>query len=360
MTDVKSKNLYELLGNDPDLDSDKEPEPPTKAIDKPAARSGKRDGPVTDKPERRGYERRGGGFTTDDRAFRDRTNRRNNPNPNAENPVVVENTDGVVRGRDSGPGTQRGGRGRGPRRGGDRHVNRTGRAEHPKQADQAWGAPTGESERDDEKAGERIAQQEIQQDGFDANAQNPESADAAAPADAAPEVEQEPEDSHKSYAEYLAEQASKKLEGLGLKEARAPNEGAKENKKWKSAKEFARDSEQDAYFIGEAKAKRERERINKKNVLDINYGWTEQPRDSRGRGGGRGGRGRGEGGRGEGGRGEGGRGEGGRGRGRGRGDSDGGDFRPRGGDRGSYRGGRGRSDAPAVSDDSAFPALGGK
>lgn len=58
-------------------------------------------------------------------AFRDRTNARNNPN--RDNPV--ENTDGVVRGRDSGPGTQRGGRGqRGPRRGGDRHVNRSGRA----------------------------------------------------------------------------------------------------------------------------------------------------------------------------------------------------------------------------------------
>lgn len=58
-------------------------------------------------------------------AFRDRTNARNNPN--RDNPV--ENTDGTVRGRDSGPGTQRGGRGpRGPRRGGDRHVNRSGRA----------------------------------------------------------------------------------------------------------------------------------------------------------------------------------------------------------------------------------------
>lgn len=347
MTDVKSKNLYELLGNDPDQDSDREPEPPTQAVDKPVARTGKRDAPVTEKPERRGYERRGGGFTNDDRAFRDRTNRRNNPNPNADNPVVVENTDGTVRGRDSGPGTQRGGRGRGgPRRGGDRHVNRSGRAEHQKQSDQAWGQPTGEGERDDEKAGEQIAQQEIKQEGFDANAQNPDFVDdAPAPAEPAPEAEPEPEDTHKSYTEYLAEQARKKLEGLGLKEARAPNEGAKDNKKWKNAKELAKDGDEESYFIGEAKAKRERDRVNKKNVLDIDYGWTEQPRDARGRG--RGGRGRGEG-----------RGEG-RGRGRGRGDTDG-EFRPRGGDRGSYRGGRGRSDAPAVSDDSAFPALGGK
>lgn len=58
-------------------------------------------------------------------AFRDRTNARNNPNRDSP----VENTDGTVRGRDSGPGTQRAGRGqRGPRRGGDRHVNRSGRA----------------------------------------------------------------------------------------------------------------------------------------------------------------------------------------------------------------------------------------
>ncbi len=64
--------------------------------------------------------------------FRDRTNARNRPegltvNQNREQPT--ENTDGTVRGRDFGPGVQRGGRGqRGPRRGGDRHVNRSGRA----------------------------------------------------------------------------------------------------------------------------------------------------------------------------------------------------------------------------------------
>lgn len=152
-----------------------------------------------------------------------------------------------------------------------------------------------------------------------------------------------------SYAEYLEQQAQKKMEGLGLREARAPNEGAKENKKWKNAAALSKDNESEAYFIGEAKAKRERERVQKKQVLDIDYAFKEPPRESRG--GGRGGRGRGEG-------------RGGRGRGEGRGD-----FRPRGdrGDRGSYgggRGGRGRSDASGppvpVSDNSAFPALGGK
>jgi len=39
------------LGNDPELDPNREPEPPTKAVDKPAARSGKRNA-AADPPER--------------------------------------------------------------------------------------------------------------------------------------------------------------------------------------------------------------------------------------------------------------------------------------------------------------------
>lgn len=168
----------------------------------------------------------------------------------------------------------------------------------------------------------------------------------------------------------MAEQAAKKLEGLGLKEARAPNEGAKEDKKWKSAKELTKEQTED-YFKGEEKARRERERASKKEFLDIDYTFKEQPRETRGRGG-RGGRGRG----GERGDFRGDRGDRGdrperaergdrgdfrgeyRGRGRGRGD--------RGGERGEYRGrggrGRGSSDGPgvAVNDENAFPSLGGK
>ena len=44
MTDVKSKNLYELLGNDEEEDSDREVLP-TKVADKPVPRAGKRDAP---------------------------------------------------------------------------------------------------------------------------------------------------------------------------------------------------------------------------------------------------------------------------------------------------------------------------
>jgi len=35
MSDVKSKNLYELLGNTSDQDSDREPDPPTKVVTSP-------------------------------------------------------------------------------------------------------------------------------------------------------------------------------------------------------------------------------------------------------------------------------------------------------------------------------------
>jgi len=311
------------------------------------------------------------------KAFRDRATGRNF---NRDQPTEGAGQDGFGArpGRERGPGTRRVGRGPGgPRRGGDRH-SRTGIADHPKQAEHAWGEQTGEGEWADEKAGEAIAKEEEKTAGWDAGAQTTAFNDSGEPVtipeggEAVPEAEPEPEDTTKSYTEYLAEQAAKKLEGLGLKEARAPNEGSKDNKKWKSAKELTKEDGSD-YFKGEEKARRERERATKKEFLDIDYSFKEQSRDSpRGRGGRgefRGGRGRGD--RAERGdfrgdrgdrpdRGERGefRGEFRGGRGRGRGD--------RGGDRGEYRGrGRGRggsSDAPpvAVNDESAFPSLGGK
>jgi len=240
-------------------------------------------------------------------------------------------------------------------------------SDHPKQVEHGWGENTGEGEWADEKAGEAIASQEVKEGGWDANQNEAEGAAAAAAAadggEAFPEQEPEPEDTSKSYADYITEQASKKLGELGLKEARAPNEGSKENKKWKSAKELTKEEDED-YFKGEEKAKRERARESKKEFLDIDYSFKEQPRDSRGRGG-RGGRGRGD-------RGDRGdrserpergdrperterpdRGEF-RGRGRGRGER--GEFRGRGG-RG--RGGSEGSKLP-VDDTTAFPSLGGK
>ena len=189
-----------------------------------------------------------------------------------------------------------------------------------------------------------------------------------------PEPEPEPEDTTKSYADYLAEQAAKRLEGLGLKEARQPNEGG-EGKKWKEAKELTKASDEE-YFKGEEKARRVREsNRNAKEFLDIDYSFKEQPRESRGRGG----RGRGRGDRGgeyRGGEYRGGEHRGGEYRG---GEYRGGEYRGRGGrgdfggargrgnrgehrDRGEHRG-RGRGSEVAsipVDDESAFPSLGGK
>ncbi|KAK4935091.1 hypothetical protein LTR10_023791 [Elasticomyces elasticus] len=381
MADVKSKNLYELLGNTSDQDSDREPEPPTKAIDKPVARSGKRDAPkeapaadpIGNVATRGRGGRRGGGFSGSEAAFRDRATGRTY---NRDKPTEGEGADGFGNkpGRMEGAaGTRRGGRGGDrPRRGGDRHVNRTGIAEHPKQEGHGWGEATGDGEWADEKAGEAIAKQEEKEGGWDAGAnqawnENAEPVTTAEGGEPVPEGEGEAESNSKSYAEYLAEQAAKKLEGLGLKEARAPNEGAKEDKKWKSAKELTKEQNAD-YFKGEEKARRERERATKKEFLNIDYTFKEPARESGGRGRGRGGRGRGE--RGDfggerrerpdrGDRGDFGGEFRGRGRGRGRGD--------RGGDRGEFRGrGRGRgassTDGPgvAVNDESAFPSLGGK
>lgn len=181
----------------------------------------------------------------------------------------------------------------------------------------------------------------------------PEANDGAAPA-AQPAPEVEPEDNSKSYGEYLAEQAEKKLKlGGGIPEARKPNEGSKQDKKWAEAKPLTKEDEEEAYIAGKGeKAKRERQR-KEKTRLDVDMRYVEP--SSGGRGGGdrgRGGRGRGEG------RGDfrgGDRGRGNRGRGdgyRGRGD---GDFR------GGFRGGRGGrgGDAVNVADTSAFPSLGG-
>ena len=154
-------------------------------------------------------------------------------------------------------------------------------------------------------------------------------------------AEPESEDNSRSYADYLAEQAEKKLKlGSGVPEARKPNEGNKD-KKYENAKPVAKDEEQDLFSGKSEKAKRERQR-KEKNILDIDIKYAD-PQSGRG-GGDRGGRGRGRGDRGDF-----------RGRGRGRGDA----FRGR--SDGAFRGGRGRADGGSVNvqDENAFPSLGG-
>ena len=233
-------------------------------------------------------------------------------------------------------------------------------SDHVKQADQSWGAPSGQAEWQDERAGQAIASEE-QAGGWDASDAGPIDAADAAAATAAdnnsedaktkqtapeqPAAEPEPEEKSKSYQDWLAEQAEKKLQ-LNAKplEARKANEGSKQDKKWAGAKPLQK--EEDEYVAGKGgKPKRERERVQKEFV-DVEFTRNEPVNrgGDRGRGRGRSDRGGSRGDRGD---------RGDRG-GRGRGDG----FRGRGD--GSYRGARsGRETSVNVSDENAFPSLGG-
>lgn len=312
---IASKNLFDLLGNDPELDPDREPEPPTKAVDKPTARTGKRNGP-SEAPVR------SGGATS--RAPKDSGNANDNymrdrgvGSDKNRSRGTGDGGDSGYRGRGRGRGG-RGGRGRGGPDG-DRH-SKTGIAEHEKQAAHGWGANDGDAELADEQAGESIAKQ-------DEKAANAE--------DAEPQEEAEPEEKTMSYSAYLAEQAEKKL-SLAASNVRKPNEGS--SKKFPEGTAINRDDEEEFISGTGGKTKRTRERKEKAYVeLDGDRMLQQAPRDNfRGRG-----RGRGEG------RGEY-RGRGGRGRGEGRG---GGEHRGRGGRGGAQSG-------PNLSDSSAFPSLG--
>ncbi|KAE8135757.1 Stm1-domain-containing protein [Aspergillus pseudotamarii] len=264
MTDVRSKNLYELLGNDPELDPSKPPAPPTKAIDKPAPRVGKRDAPKEAPSQpRAGQSSRRGNFSGNEAAFRDRNAGRNQ---NREKPT--DEREG---------GARRGGRPRNDRQ------SRTGQTDTGKKVNQGWGGQSGEKELDDERAGEKIAQ---------ADENEPQT----------PAEEAEPADKAKSYNDYLVEKAA--AGDFSAKAVRAANEGSKADSKWANAKEFKRE-EDDDYIKGSSdKAKREKAR-KEKNILEVDMRFVEAPRGSsgpRGRGG-RGGRGA-RGGRGNGPRGE--------------------------------------------------------
>ncbi|KKK16663.1 hypothetical protein P175DRAFT_0500612 [Aspergillus ochraceoroseus IBT 24754] len=271
MADVRSKNLYELLGNDPEFDPNREPEPPTKALDKPVPRHGKRDAPK-EAPVRTAESapRRGGRFTGNEAAFRDRNagSRTNREKPTEE-------------GKEPSRRFDRGGRP--PRH--DRQ-SRTGQTDTRKQVNQGWGNQSGDKTWDDEKAGDKIAQ-----------------TDENEPQTPAEEEPKEPADKSKSFADYMAEKAAQ--EDLSAKPVRSANEGAKVDKKWAAAKELKRGEEQDAYIKGkDDKSKRERQR-KEKNFVDVDMRFVEAPRTGgnaprggRGRGGrgagaGRGGRGAG-------------------------------------------------------------------
>ncbi|KAL4991371.1 Stm1-domain-containing protein [Aspergillus falconensis] len=296
MADVRSKNLYELLGNDPELDPNREPEPPTRALDKPAPRHGKRDAPkeAPTRPEGQ-TSRRGPRATGNEAAFRDRNAGSRN---NREKPIDEAGKESNVR-------YDRGGR---PARR-DRQ-SRTGQADTRKQVNQGWGNQDGEKTWDDEKAAANIAK-----------------ADENEPQTPAEEAE-EAADKSKSFADYLAEKAAR--EDLSAKPVRAPNEGAKTDK-WANAKEFKRNEDEEAYIPGKEKESKGTKQRKEKNYLDVDMRFVEPPRTGGGapRGRGRGGRGAGRGDRGSG--------RGGRG-----------------------NGPRSERPAPVTVDEKNFPSLGGK
>ncbi|KAJ5155851.1 hypothetical protein N7492_008654 [Penicillium capsulatum] len=283
--------------------------PPTRAVDRPAARHGKRDAPKeapVSQPRENNNNRRGGRVGGNEAAFRDRnagrSNNRSKPTDEAEQPP------------------RRGGRGgRGDRQ------SRTGQTDTRKQVQQGWGAESGEKAWDDERQAENIAKQDENE--------------PQTPAEDAEEA-----DKSKSFSDYLAEKAAK--ESLAAQPVRAANEGTKEDKKWAGAKELTRE-EDESYIQGsQEKTKREKQR-KEKNFLDVDLRYVEPPRSSPSNGprGGRGGRGGGDRGRG-----------GDRSRGGPRGGA------PRGGAAPRGRGGAGagaRGPAGPTVDEKNFPSLGG-
>lgn len=72
-------STHVATGNDHEYDSDKEPEPPVKTVEKIVPRAGKRDAPKAEAtgtegaaPPRRNNERRGGGFNDEERGKKQR------------------------------------------------------------------------------------------------------------------------------------------------------------------------------------------------------------------------------------------------------------------------------------------------
>ncbi|TKA77008.1 hypothetical protein B0A55_01963 [Friedmanniomyces simplex] len=400
---IASKNLYDLLGNDPELDPDREPEPPTKAVDKPVQRPGKRnagaEGPGSDAPRASGAGGRGGreqgntradlgmwdtfarclGVTREARLARVTTVLSNVTTDCARTVTLTASEDHVS------TATLTAGHAR-------LVEDAEGAVEEAGASTVALGLPattnTGPGEWADEKAGEAIAEAETKEEpGFTPDTAAADPAFSNGPEGITKEEDvapAEPEDNTKSYDQYLADLAEKRLAlGGSTLETRKANEGSKQ--KFPEGKAFSRNPESENFIAAASgKAKKQKE-VREKDTLVLEgqyYAPVEQPG---GRGGGRGGRGggfRGDRGGDRGGRGGGGfRGDRGDREGRGgggfrgdRGDREGrggrgrGGFRgDRGGERGGYgdraergsqRGGGGGG-AINVTDDSAFPSLGG-
>lgn len=307
---LASKNMFAYLGNDED--GEEKTPVPVKTVDKAVKGTTKRNADPAPPVRGTGAGSRRGGPGGNEGAFRDR-------GAGSDRNAARSTEEGARGGARGGAGARvRGGRGsRAPRDRDDRHSRHGGQGGSDKQAAASWGATEGEAELKDEQAGEAIAKSEQKE---------------ALAEDAAGEEDAEPEDKSVSYADYLVQQAEKKLQlDSGLK-PRAANEGSKADKKWAEAKPLEKE-ESDYFAPGAGKNRREREKKTKQTIdFDPRFVEPERTRGG-GRGGGRGGRG-------------------------GRGGERGGER----GARGNFRGGRGgRENIQPINtkDTSAFPSLGG-
>ncbi|KAJ3029033.1 hypothetical protein HDV00_009807 [Rhizophlyctis rosea] len=327
MTDVLSKNLFDLLGDDGEEGAVRAPAPVKKEEKKDAAPAPKKDNAPARAP-RNEYRPRGGAQRGGDRVAR------NGPRETGdfERPPREgqrEGQDGQRGGFRGGRGGPRGGRGAGGRgREFDRRSG-TGRRDTEKKevaGKGSWGEPIAS-----QQEGTKVAEQEIAvAEGAEGTPEENPAADK--PADAEAEAAKEPEEVLKTLDQYFAEREAKK--GAADVAVRKANEGADESQ-WKDAVVFQKEEED--YFIGKsAKGKRAAQTPKEKQqkvfaAIEQRFA-DEGPKRG---GGGRGGRGRG-----------GDRPEGSAG-GRGRG--------------GERRGGRGGNNASVnVSDEKAFPTLGSK
>jgi len=269
---VASKNIYELLGNDPEED-DQPTKAPREVVKNVTSSKKKDEKPVSAAPAARNTGRRGGRFSGNEGAFRDREAGRDNNRTK----TTADGTEGSApRG-----GAGRGRGGRGPRREFDRHSG-TGKDEHEKQVAHGWGANKGDAELSDELAGAELAKK----DAAGADPADPNAAEAEAAAAAAAEEEEKT----KTYDQYLAELAEKKAGLQATTEIRRANEGTRENKKWESAKAIDQTKEQEAYFAGDSKDKSRNRERKTKNVLELPPIYAK-PQEARRGGAERGGRG---------------------------------------------------------------------
>ncbi|KXS12167.1 hypothetical protein M427DRAFT_59697 [Gonapodya prolifera JEL478] len=332
MTAVMTTNPFALLDDDDDgAQVVAAPKPAAKAAaaapaPAPAKQESRADkAPREDRPRRGGYGRRGaGGADNRDRNVPPRLARQENGEVReGGNFGDRENGRGGFRGRGRGfPKTDRGRDVRGGYRGRGRQFDRhsaTGRVDSDKQeATGGWGAVGSETDGVPVESPVDLAPAESNTEQAAAPVEPEEPVEKTAEQLAREEELRKEEEERKKEEEALAKQktleqyiAERDAQRASLesvaKEDRALNAGVDPNL-LKSSKKFERKAEEDIFFAGKTKATgakpAEARTKEQKQVVDIDFRFTEEPRRGRGRGdrpassgrgrGAQGGRGRGD------------------------------------------------------------------